>query len=196
MPGPLSAYASICLSKALRGEGKGNGSHALCRPRLLPSADGRRRHGARPAIDAATEACEETLARVASRAAGAEALATAVVGTSSLTRFANSRIHQNVSEGTRRVRLSVALDGRLARASTTRTDGDGLAALAERALAAAALRPADPDFAGFAPPAAVPQVDHWDDGHRSRHARPAGRGRGRVRRGRGRSGRDRRPASP
>jgi len=116
------------------------------------------------AIDAATEACEQVLGLVTGRAEGAVALATAVVGTSSLTRFANSRIHQNVSEGTRGVRLAVAIDGRLARASTTRTDGDGLAALADRALAAAVLRPADPGFAGFAPPAPVPDVDHWDAG--------------------------------
>jgi predicted Zn-dependent protease len=116
------------------------------------------------AVEAATRACEQVLALVAERAGGAEALASAIVGTSSLTRFANSRIHQNVSEGTRGVRLAVAIDGRLARAATTRTDGEGLAALAERALAAAALRPADPDFAGFAPPAPVPDVDHWDAG--------------------------------
>jgi predicted Zn-dependent protease len=110
---------------------------------------------------AALAACEQAVAHVGDRA---EALATALVGTSSLTRFANSRIHQNVTEGVRSVRLAVAIDGRLARTRTTRTDRDGLAALAERALAAAALRPADPDFAGFAPPAPVPDVDHWDDG--------------------------------
>jgi predicted Zn-dependent protease len=110
--------------------------------------------------DRATAACERVLAQVAGRA---EAVATAVVGTSSLTRFANSRIHQNVTEDLEAVSLTVAVDGKVARAQTTRTDAASLEALVERALAAAALRPADPEFAGFAPPAPVPEVAHWDD---------------------------------
>lgn len=109
----------------------------------------------------AEEAAERALALVAGRA---EALVSAVAGTSSLTRFANSRIHQNVAEDVASVAVTVALDGgRVARASTTRLDEDGLVAVVERALAAAALRPADPAFPGFAPPAPVPEVDHWDD---------------------------------
>jgi predicted Zn-dependent protease len=106
------------------------------------------------------DACERVLALVGDRAA---AVVAATVGTSSLTRFANSRIHQNVGEDTCTVRLAVAADGRVARAATTRTDGEALAALVDRALEAAALRPADPDFAGFAPPAPVPDLDHWDE---------------------------------
>jgi predicted Zn-dependent protease len=109
----------------------------------------------------ATDACERTLASVAGRA---EAVASAVVGTSSLTRFANSRIHQNVTEDLEAMALTVALDGKVARAQTTRTDAASLEALVERALAAAALRPPDPEFPGFAPAAPVPDVDHWDDG--------------------------------
>jgi predicted Zn-dependent protease len=109
----------------------------------------------------AADVCEQVLALVGDRA---EALAMAAVGTSSLTRFANSRIHQNVTEDLRGVSVAVAIDGKLARAQTTRIDEDSLAALVERALAAAALRPADPDYAGFAPPAPLPDVDHWDDG--------------------------------
>ncbi|MGH9260109.1 MAG: PmbA/TldA family metallopeptidase [Acidimicrobiales bacterium] len=82
--------------------------------------------------DSATDACERTLGLVAGRA---EAVASAVVGTSALTRFANNRIHQNVREDKLGVRLTVAVDGKVARAVTTRTDPDGLAALVERALA-------------------------------------------------------------
>jgi predicted Zn-dependent protease len=108
----------------------------------------------------ATAACERALAYVAGRA---EAVATAVVGAASLTRFANSRIHQNVTEDLEAVSLTLAVDGKVARAQTTRTDAASLEALVERALAAAALRPADPEFPGFAPPAAVADVDHWDD---------------------------------
>jgi predicted Zn-dependent protease len=110
--------------------------------------------------DGAAGACERVLDLLAGRAEG---VVTTTVGTSSLTRFANSRIHQNVTEEVRAVTLTVAVDGRVARAGTTRTEPDQLAALVERALAAAALRPADPDFARFAPPAEVPDVEHWDD---------------------------------
>jgi predicted Zn-dependent protease len=111
--------------------------------------------------DAGVRACERALALLRGRAEG---VAAAVTGTSALTRFANNRIHQNVSEETRGVRVTVAAAGKVARASTTRTDPGALEALVERALAAAALRPADPDFAGFAPPARVAPGDHWDDG--------------------------------
>ncbi len=104
---------------------------------------------------------ERMLARVGGRAAAVVAVSQ---GTSSLTRFANSRIHQNVTEDTRSVVLTVALDGgRVARASTSRLADGALAALVERTLAAAALRPADPEFPGFAPAAPVVAVDHWDD---------------------------------
>jgi predicted Zn-dependent protease len=107
------------------------------------------------------EICERTLALVGD---GVEALVTATVGTSSLTRFANSRIHQNVNEDVATVALTLAVEGRLARVTSSRTDPDSLAALVERAGAAARLRPVDPDFPGLAPPAPVSSVDHWDDG--------------------------------
>lgn len=85
-------------------------------------------------------------------------------GQASLTRFANSSIHQNVSEDTSGVRLQVTVaGGRTASASTNLADSDGLAALVERALAAAALRPEDPDWPGLSEPAAVRGDDHWDD---------------------------------
>jgi len=108
-------------------------------------------------------AAETVLALVARRAPGAEAIVRARFGSSALTRFANSRIHQNVVEDVVSVTLVVALGGRVAEASTTRTGADALEALVARALAAAALRPADPDFAGFAPPSAVPLVTHTDE---------------------------------
>ncbi|HLM63998.1 MAG TPA: TldD/PmbA family protein [Acidimicrobiales bacterium] len=108
-----------------------------------------------------TTAAERVLSLVGSRA---EAIVHVATGTSSLTRFANSRIHQNVTEDLHAVHLTVISDGRMARAGTTRDEPDALAGLVERALAAAALRPADPDVAGFAPPAPVPAVDHWDEG--------------------------------
>jgi predicted Zn-dependent protease len=112
-------------------------------------------------VDTPDAVAERVLDLIGGRA---EAVATASVGTSSLTRFANSRIHQNVTEDVCSVDVTVALDGgRVARAATNRADGDGLSDLVERALAAAALRPPDPEFPGFAPPAPVPDVAHWDD---------------------------------
>ena len=111
----------------------------------------------RPVVE---DLCERTLTLVGGRA---DAVVVATVGSSGLTRFANGRIHQNVAEDVVSVRLALAAAGRLARASTTRTDDDGLAALVDRALAAVALRPPDPDAAGFAEVAAVADVDHWDD---------------------------------
>ncbi|MBN2624211.1 MAG: hypothetical protein JXA83_12610 [Acidimicrobiales bacterium] len=113
------------------------------------------------------EACERALALVGGRA---DAVVRASVGTSSLTRFANSRIHQNLREDLARVTVTVGVEGRVARAGTSRLDADGLSAVVERALTAAALRPVDPHFAGFAPPAPVVPVDHWDDA--TAHATP------------------------
>ena len=109
--------------------------------------------------------CERVLALVGDRA---EAQVTAHRNRPALTRFANSFIHQNVGEAGVSVSLKLALpasaDGgwRVAAASTTRADADGLAALVEGTLAAASLRPVDPDWPGLAPPAAVADVDHYD----------------------------------
>ena len=111
--------------------------------------------------DAAMALCDQVLELVGGRG---QALTRAGAGQSSLTRFANSCIHQNVSEDTSGVQLQVTLEGgRTAAASTNRTDREGLAALVERALAAAALRPEDPEWPGLAEPAPVRGEDHWDN---------------------------------
>ncbi|RQX45457.1 peptidase U62, partial [Micromonospora chalcea] len=52
-----------------------------------------------------------------------------------LTRFANSFIHQNVSETGVSVHLRLHVDGRTATGSGSRVDADGLAALVERTRA-------------------------------------------------------------
>jgi predicted Zn-dependent protease len=108
----------------------------------------------------ALDLCGQVLDLVGDRA---EAQVTAQEGRPALTRFANSFIHQNVGEAGVSVHLKVALpDGRVAAASTTRADAAGLTALVDGTLAAAALRPVDPDWPGLAPPAPVPDVDHYD----------------------------------
>ena len=117
-------------------------------------------------LSSPADLCRRVLDLVGDRA---EAQVTAQRGRPALTRFANSFIHQNVGEDSVSVSLKVALpagpDGgsRVAAASTTRVDGDGLAALVEGTLAAAALRPVDPDWPGLAPAAPVPTVDHYDE---------------------------------
>ncbi len=111
--------------------------------------------------DAAMSLCDQVLELVGDRG---QALVRASAGQSSLTRFANSCIHQNISEDTGGVSLQVTVDGgRTASASTNRTDSEGLSALAERALAAAGLRPEDPEWPGLAEPEPKRGEDHWDD---------------------------------
>jgi predicted Zn-dependent protease len=60
--------------------------------------------------------------------------------------------------------LQLSVEGRPATATTYRSDDQALAALADRALAAAALRPVDPAWAGLAPPEALvaPGDLHYD----------------------------------
>jgi predicted Zn-dependent protease len=105
--------------------------------------------------------CDRLISIVGTRA---EAVATCSLGPSALTRFANSRIHQNVADERSRAQVLVVLDGgRVARAATTKLDDDGLRRAVEQALAAATLRAPDPEWPGLAPPEPAPVVDHWDD---------------------------------
>jgi predicted Zn-dependent protease len=92
------------------------------------------------------------------RAASPSAQAEVVVDTSdaALTRFANSFIHQNVAESTVSVRLRLHADGRTAAGSSTIVDTDGLKALVDRTVGAAALCPPDPQWPGLAAKVDVP----------------------------------------
>lgn len=118
-----------------------------------------------PAVDltvrAGFDTCERVLALVGHRA---EALVTRGQGRSALTRFANSRIHQNMDGDDDHVRLQVVLPGgRAAQATTTRTDAESLTRLVDDTLAAAGLLPEDPQHPGLAAPGPVATVDHFDD---------------------------------
>ena len=106
-----------------------------------------------------SEVCRQVLDLVGDRA---EAEVTATSGRSALTRFANSAIHQNVAEDHSFVRLRLVAAGRLAAATTTRVDREGLRRLVEGTLEAAAVRPPDPGWPGPAPPAAVAGPDRHD----------------------------------
>jgi predicted Zn-dependent protease len=114
--------------------------------------------------------CERVLSLVG---ADAEAEVTVSAGNEALTRFATSFIHQNVADDTRSVHLRVALDGRVAEATGNQTDEEALARLVRSTLDAASLRPVDHGWPGVAPPAAAPDVEHWDDA--TADASPAGR---------------------
>ncbi len=101
----------------------------------------------------------ETLEMVGDRA-NAEALAD--TGITSLTRFANSFIHQNVSEDVEEIALKVEVDGKVASAKTTATTPDALTRFVDATLETAASQPVDEDFAGFGGPTEAVTADQWD----------------------------------
>ncbi len=90
-----------------------------------------------------------------------------------LTRFANSHVHQNVSDRTTSVDLRVLVDGRAASSSTTRITEDGLAAVVQDAVDLARISPVDEDHPGFAPAHDVPSPRPHDAATRA--ATPADR---------------------
>lgn len=79
-----------------------------------------------------------------------------------LTRFANSHVHQHVGERTVEVVLKVARDGRVAAASTTRLDDDGLRSFVDNVLEIAAVAPVDDAWPGMAPPSDLTDSDTAD----------------------------------
>jgi PmbA protein len=123
--------------------------------------------GARAAADPgeALRLAEEVV-RLAEGAGVSEAEALVVAGESSLTRFANSEVHQNVASTEVYVNLRVANGRRIGVASTGRIDPDGLRALVERAASIAATVEELQDWAGLPEPegAAEPNIAAWSDG--------------------------------
>ena len=74
---------------------------------------------------------------------------------SSLTRFANSEIHQNVAEHGVSVRVRVVADGRVGVASTNQVDDASLKEVLARAVESARHQPRRDDVPPLAPPAEV-----------------------------------------
>jgi len=111
-------------------------------------------------MNRAAELAERVLSLVGDRA---EAEVVTSHGNLSLTRFANSFIHQNVAEEGDTVSLRVAVDRRVASATTTSTEPDALAAFVDGALETAALQPVDEDWPGVGGPEEIPDVEHVDD---------------------------------
>jgi predicted Zn-dependent protease len=86
------------------------------------------------------------------------------VGTTSLTRFANSFIHQNVSEDVEEVMLKVAVGGKVATATTTGTTAPALVRFVESTISSAEAQPVDDGWPGVGGPVETATVDHWDEG--------------------------------
>ncbi len=82
---------------------------------------------------------------------------------SSLTRFANSLIHQNVHEDDNFIIARVAVGKRIGVTSTNRADADGLAAAIERATAIANESPEQPDFPGLPQALEATQVPSYSE---------------------------------
>jgi len=95
---------------------------------------------------------EAILERALRLADGRQAEAVYTGRDASLTRFAGSRIHQNVSEHDASVRFRVVEDGRTGVAATNRLDEDGLREMALRAIAVCRNARANPEAAGLADP--------------------------------------------
>ncbi len=107
----------------------------------------------------------EDAVRLAGAAGATEAEALVVAGESSLTRFANSEIHQNVASAEVLVSLRVVKGRRVGVASTGRVDAEGVRALVERAVAIAANVEELEDWAGLPEAgAAEPLAIAWSDG--------------------------------
>jgi predicted Zn-dependent protease len=101
------------------------------------------------------------LVRAAVPDAEAEVLVTS--GDLGLTRFANSYIHQNVSDTATRVSLRLHTGGRTATGATTLVDRDALRSMVDRTVDAARLSPPDLRWAGLTAPTEVPALADPDE---------------------------------
>jgi len=78
-----------------------------------------------------------------------------------LTRFANNIIHQNVAEETSSLSVRMAIEGRMARASTNKFDEASIRQLCEDALVLTRLQPADPAILRMPGPQTYRAVDRF-----------------------------------
>ena len=107
----------------------------------------------------------ELVVDMSSKAGATEAEAMVASGESSLTRFANSEIHQNVSSDEVLVNLRFVSGRRVGVASTGRTDAEGLRALVERATAIAGSVAELDEWAGLPDGSDVAPLEiAWSDG--------------------------------
>jgi predicted Zn-dependent protease len=112
-------------------------------------------HGRAP--DAVLALAERVL-RFADRESPTEVEVMAMADDASLTRFANSEIHQNVAESNVQVNLRFVVGKRVGVASTNRSDDEGLRRLAERAAAIARNSEELEDWGGLPAPTSIREV--------------------------------------
>lgn len=82
---------------------------------------------------------------------------------SSLTRFANSTIHQNVSETDTEVRIRAILGSQIGVATTNNLEPQSLARTLENALTIARLQPPNPDFRGLPGPQPIAEITAFSE---------------------------------
>jgi PmbA protein len=105
----------------------------------------------------ALELAERVLAH-AEREGATESEALVMADDAALTRFANSQIHQNVSETNVSINLRFVVGKRVAVASTDRTDDEGLRRLAANAAAIARVVEELDDWSGLPEPTPIEPV--------------------------------------
>jgi PmbA protein len=103
-------------------------------------------------------ALSEHVLRFAERESPTEVEVMAMADVGSLTRFANSEIHQNVAESNVQVNLRFVVGRRVGVASTNRSDDEGLRLLAERAAAIARNSEELEDWGGLPGPTPIREV--------------------------------------
>ena len=86
-----------------------------------------------------------------------------LAGESALTRFANSAIHQNVSETNTELRIRVVLGSRVGVATTNSLDEEALVKTLETAVAIARLLPENPHFESLPGPQAIPETNAFSE---------------------------------
>ncbi|HUV05032.1 MAG TPA: TldD/PmbA family protein [Armatimonadota bacterium] len=85
------------------------------------------------------------------------------IGESSLTRFANSVIHQNVSERNAGLAVKAVIGKRIGYATTNRLDERSVRAVVDRAVEFARHSRENPDFVSLPKPKPVSAVDTYDE---------------------------------
>jgi predicted Zn-dependent protease len=106
---------------------------------------------------------EELLKQVLSLSSADETEAVLIGLDEQLTRFANNGIHQHVAEANRYVVVRAVLGKRTGVSATNDLTDAGLERTVEAAIAAAKLCPEDEHFLGLPEPAAVPEVNAFDE---------------------------------
>ena len=100
----------------------------------------------------------------AARAQGAgEIEVILAVASHALTRFANNFIHQNVAETAAHLSVRARIEGRTARATTTRLDAAAIRDVVEQAVALTRLTEPDAESLPLAEPAEYQAVDRWSE---------------------------------